>query len=92
MDAERIARETATGMAEDLAAMVATNARMLAQKPAVVHQRLVVPIRPHVQAELFVPWPMTEADWDQFLAVLAAMRPGLVPSVTDRSKNTTEGG
>lgn len=33
MDEERIARETAQGMAEDLAAMVATNARLLAEVP-----------------------------------------------------------
>lgn len=45
-----------------------------------IWQRLVVPIRPHVEAELFVPYPMTEADWKQFLAVLAAMKPGLVKS------------
>jgi len=43
-----------------------------------VYQRLVVPIRPNVEAELFVPFPMTEADWGQFQSVLAAMKPGLV--------------
>jgi hypothetical protein len=59
-----------------------------------IHQRLLIPIRPHVEAEVFVPFPMTEADWDQFLTVLAAMKPGLVreprrhaPPATD-----TEGG
>ena len=41
-------------------------------------QELRIPIRPHVDAVLYVPFPMTSADWDQFMAVLAAMKPGLV--------------
>ena len=48
-------------------------------KPTRVRQELRIPIRPHVDAVLSVPFPMTEADWEQFLAVLAAMKPGLVP-------------
>lgn len=42
-------------------------------------QELRIPIRPHVHATLYVPRPMTESDWEQFMAVLAAMKPGLVP-------------
>jgi hypothetical protein len=44
-----------------------------------IRQQLRIPIRPHVDAVLYVPFPMAESDWDQFMAVLAAMKPGLVP-------------
>ncbi len=45
---------------------------------AELRQQLRIPVRPHADAVLYVPFPMTGDDWDQFLAVLAAMRPGLV--------------
>jgi hypothetical protein len=41
-------------------------------------RQLIIPIRPGVAAEMTVPFPMTPADWDQMLAVLGAMKPGLV--------------
>jgi hypothetical protein len=49
------------------------------------YQRLVVPLRPHVEAELFVPFPMTTGDWDQFMMVLIAMKPGLVKEERDHA-------
>lgn len=44
-----------------------------------IRQQLRIPIRPHIDAVLYVPYPMTAADWDQFMTVLEAMKPGLVP-------------
>lgn len=40
--------------------------------------RLSIPIRPHVAAEMNLPRPMTSADWDQMMAVLETMKPGIV--------------
>ena len=47
-----------------------------------IRQQLRVPIRPGTDVVLYVPFPMSEADWGQFMAVLGAMKPGLVPEVS----------
>jgi len=47
-------------------------------------KELRIPIRPYVYAELYVPFPMTSGDWDQFMAVLAAMKPGLVRDLVEQ--------
>ena len=39
---------------------------------------LNIPVRPRHYASLTVSKPMTVAEWDQMMKVLAAMRPGLV--------------
>ena len=39
---------------------------------------LSIPLEPYKDAELDLPQPMTEANWQQFMAVLEAMKPGLV--------------
>ena len=41
-------------------------------------QELRIPISPGNDAVLYVRFPMTESDWDQFMTVLAAMKPGIV--------------
>jgi hypothetical protein len=56
-----------------------------------VYQRLMVPIRPHVAAEVFVPRPMTEADWEQFMTVLTTMKPGLVHEPEQADTATGDG-
>jgi hypothetical protein len=48
-----------------------------AEQPAERH-KLRIPIRPHLDAVLFLSLPMTDDDWEQFTAVLAAMKPGIV--------------
>ena len=56
---------------------------MMALPPAGSRQyRLVIPIAPHTQAVLDVPFPLSEANWDQLMAVLAAMKPGLVTTAS----------
>ncbi len=43
-------------------------------------QKLRIPIRPEVDAILYLLLPMTQEDWDQLMAVLDAMKPGIVRS------------
>lgn len=43
-------------------------------------RKLRIPIRPGVDAVLWVVLPMTQEDWDQFMAVLNAMKPGILGS------------
>jgi hypothetical protein len=42
-------------------------------------QTLLIPVRPDAHAEICFPsrW-LTPAEWDQFMAVLEVMKPGLV--------------
>jgi hypothetical protein len=42
-------------------------------------QKLLIPVSPDTHAEIYLPsrW-LTPGEWDQFMAVLAAMKPGLV--------------
>jgi hypothetical protein len=37
-----------------------------------------LPLSPHAWATLTAALPLTEEEWDRLMAVLAAMRPGLV--------------
>lgn len=46
-----------------------------------VTRELSIPIRPGVVVLVQTPYPLTEEDWEQFQAVLAAMKPGLVVAV-----------
>jgi hypothetical protein len=39
---------------------------------------MALPLSPHAWATLTVALPLTEEEWDRLMAVLAAMRPGLV--------------
>lgn len=41
-------------------------------------QPLRIPISPGNDAVIYLRFPMTEADWEQFMTVLTAMKPGLV--------------
>ena len=41
-------------------------------------QQLRIPIRPGEDAVLWVTLPMSAGDWDQLMAVLGAMKPGIV--------------
>jgi len=52
--------------------------------------RLIIPIRPHVTAEMDIPRPMASADWDQMMAVLETMKPGIVKD-PERAGITREG-
>ena len=45
--------------------------------------RLSIPVSPGVAAELLLPQPMSEDDWEQFMAVLEAMKPGIVKEAPD---------
>jgi hypothetical protein len=47
-----------------------------------LRQKLLIPIRPDEDAVLYVTLPMSDEDWDQLMAVLGAMKPGIVRGVT----------
>ena len=42
------------------------------------YRELVLPISTETVVALAGTWPLSEAEWDQFIHVLAAMKPGLV--------------
>ena len=49
---------------------------------------LCIPVEPHVNVEMSVPFPMTVAQWDRMMVVLAAMKPGIV---SERTAGTDPG-
>jgi len=48
-----------------------------------IRQQLRIPLLSHADVVLYVPLPMNAGDWDQFMGVLAAMRPGIVTDTAD---------
>jgi hypothetical protein len=55
-----------------------TTAGVAGQSKTVTERVLQLPLSGESWAMLQVPVPMTESDWEQMLAVLAAMKPGIV--------------
>jgi hypothetical protein len=58
------------------------------EKTDVAPREIVIPLPPPggPWATLTLRVPMTEAEWDRLMAVLAAMRPGLVLAAEDEAE------
>jgi hypothetical protein len=61
-------------MPENVAAMPSSWAATLFRPP----HPIVVPLQGGGQVALVCRWPVTQAQWEHFMAVLEAMKPGLV--------------